>query len=268
MDTVERIINILNYIALRKEPSKVSEISQQLNITKSSVSRILSSLGKSQWVAQLPSDEYIMGDNMLELSLLVLSNIDLRRIALPYLHELNNTTTETVGLVLRVGYEDIVIDHVQSKNSIQHVLHEGIRSPLCIGATGKVILAHMEPTEIEEYINSLRKLSGFNEANKLAMNINVNKLTDELIEIKRNGYVICIGERTPVTAAIAAPIFQRDRVIASIVVTGPLPRFNEDLARSYSSLLTQTTKKISIRLGSYQEDLLRQKVTLNEMANY
>src|SRR4030042_4229191 len=97
MDGVNRITSILLYMVSHKPPYHVIEISNDLKITKSSTSRILSSLNKIQWVKQLENEEYEMGDKFIELCLTVVSGMDIRKISEPYLIKLNEITSETIG---------------------------------------------------------------------------------------------------------------------------------------------------------------------------
>lgn len=248
MDGEARLTSILDYMAKHKTPCRVTELSKQLRITKSSVCRTLMSLERLKWVVQLPSEEYVLGDKTLEFSLLVLSGIEIRSASLPYLEELNNITKETVGLIIRIDMEDICIDQVESENLVRHVLMLGSKHPLWTGATGKVILANMDDSEIEEVIGSLSKLGNVVLASGQLLDI--DKLKNELAEIRRTGYAISLGELTAMAVAVAAPIFERNKVVGSIAVTGPLPRFDEKLARSYGDLVVRTARNISMRLGS------------------
>lgn len=248
MDREERVTSILYYMAKRKTPCRVTEISKELRITKSSVCRVLMSLERLKWVTQLQSEEYVFGDKLLEFSSSVLSGVDVRNVSRPYLEELNYVTKETVGLSIRTGMEDICIDQIESKNLVRHVLKMGTGYPLWSGATGKAILANMNENEAEEVLSELSKVGEAVLAS--GQTIEIDKLKKELAEIRRCGYAVSTGERTSVTAAIAAPIFERNKVIGAIGVTGPLPRFDEELARSYSKLLIQAARNISIRLGS------------------
>jgi IclR family KDG regulon transcriptional repressor len=238
----------MNYMSNKKVPCRVTEISKKLGITKSSVSRILASLERLQWADQIVSEEYILGEKALEFSLSVLSGIDIRNISLPYLKELNNLTLETVGLIIRVDSEFICIDQIEGKNSVRHVLTIGSKQPLWKGCTGKAIMAYIEKEEIDSIISNLKNASPLLLAS--GQTFDPDKLLAELEEIKRTGFSISLGELTPVTAAIASPVFERNKVVGSIIITGPLPRFNEKLARSYSSALVQTARKISSKLGT------------------
>lgn len=248
MDRVERITSIIGLMAYRRAPWRVTELGSELKIDKSSISRILASLERKQWVKKLPSEEYVLGDRILELSLSVLSGINIRRVSLPYLYELNNQTRETVGLVIRVDFEDIVIDQVESQNSVRHVLNLGGRYPLWSGATGKAILANMEESEIEAVCSNLKKAGDLILAS--GVKLNIDKLREELATIRRQGYALSLGERTPITSAVAAPIFERNKVTGAVLASGPLPRFDELVAKKYSGFVIQAARNISLRLGS------------------
>ncbi len=248
MDRVERIASIIGLMAYHREPWRVTELGSELKIDKSSISRILASLEKKQWVKKLPNDTYVLGDRILELSLSVLSGVDIRRVSLSYLYELNNQTRETVALVIRVDFEDIVIDQVESQNSVRHVLNLGVRYPLWSGATGKAILANMEESEIEALFTRLKKAGDLILAS--GVKLNIDELREELVIVRRQGYAKSVGERTPVTSAVAAPIFERNKVTGAVLATGPLPRFDENVANNCSRLVIQAARNISLRLGS------------------
>jgi len=248
MDRVERITSIISLMAHRRVPWRVTELGSELKIDKSSISRILASLERKQWVKKLPNDAYVLGDGILEMSLSVISGIDIRRVSLPYLYELNNQTRETVGLAIRVDFEDIIIDQVESQNSVRHVLSLGVRYPLWSGATGKAILANMEESEIESICSRLKNAGDLILAS--GVKLNIDKFREELIIIRKQGYAISLGERTPITSAVAAPIFERSKVKGAILATGPLHRFDESVAKNCSRFVIQAAHNISMRLGS------------------
>lgn len=248
VDRVERITSIISLMAKSDGPCRVTELASVLTIDKSSISRILASLEKNQWVKKLPDDTYILGDKILEISLSVLSGINIRQVSLPYLYELNSQTRETAALALRVDFEDIIVDQVESQNSVRHVLNIGVRYPLWSGATGKAILAHIEESEIDEVIHLLERSTDSILAS--GEQLDTDNLREELAAIRKLGYAKSVGERTPVTSAIAAPVFERNKVAGAVLATGPLPRFNEQVIELCSKFVIQAAQNISLRLGS------------------
>lgn len=254
MDRIERVSKVLNYMASCKKPCGVSEISNKLKINKSSVSRILSSLNELQWVTQQPDDTYTLGIELLQLSLEVISDIGLKKVGLPLMHQLNIETGETTALFLRYGREDMCIDQSESQYPVKYVLPLGRKHPLWFGASGKTILANLTKTEIEEITRDLRKMGDL--VMPSGRILSIEKLVEELEKIRLQGFAISVGERAAYTTGVASPIFgQQNLVIGSILLTGPLPRFNEDLAQKYSQSVIQTAHKISIGLGSTLENI-------------
>ena len=79
----------------------------------------------------------------------------------------------------------------------------------------------------------------------------IEALLAELVEIRKQGFATGIGERNRGVCGVAAPIFDHSqKVVASLGVSGPLPRFNMELALQYGPLVKSEADKISTRLGA------------------
>lgn len=239
MDTVERVTAIISYLAAAGGRCGVTEISKKLRLSKSSVYRVLSSLESIQWVSQdAETRKYTSGTKLLELGLSFLSNIDLRRVSQQYLKELRNATGETSMLSLRVGLERMYIEQVPGRHEVQHLIELGRWIPLWCGAVSKAMLAYMEENEVEAVIDNLRESGVTVLASGQA--VDIDGLRTQLANIRRQGYAITLGERVAATIGVAAPIFgYNHRVVGAISVSGPLLRFNAELATRYAPLVTQ-----------------------------
>ena len=249
MDRVERVINILNYLASSGKPCGVTEIGKRLKLDKSSVSRVLSTLEKLKWAVKLPDSTYSLGDRPIEFGLSILSRVDLRKVSQPYLIEMNNTTHETCGLSIRIGIEDIYLDQVESTFPIRHVLPLGTRGPLWSGATGKAMLAYMDKGEVDEIIENLRKSGEVILAS--GKTLDVSELLEEIADVRKLGFAVTSGERSTAATAVASPIIDyNNKVIGCIGITGPLPRLSEEIARGFGPPVKQAAQNISIKLGS------------------
>jgi DNA-binding IclR family transcriptional regulator len=132
MEITKKVLSIMNLLAQR--PTGVTEISKQLGIGKSTVSRTLSALENEQWVAQdINTKKYKVSFKMIQLSLSILSRIDLRNISLPYMNELRRLTGETVILNIRVDLERVCIEHHYKRCVVQwnwvKLCHYGLAPP-------------------------------------------------------------------------------------------------------------------------------------------
>jgi DNA-binding IclR family transcriptional regulator len=250
LDKVERVVLVTELLIFSQVPCGVTEISRRLNIDKSSICRILTGLEKMQWVVQLPDGKYTINDRLLELSVKILSSLDIRKISLPFLIELNNKSNETTALVVRSGFHDICIEEIESRYSVRHVITLGKPFPLWSGwATGKVILANLDIKERDEMYKTVCE-TGFPDLTPDQIK-NIENLRAEMNEVKNSGYAITVSRHPPEAASVAAPIFDNsNRVIGGIQITGPLARFNKELAKNFSTDVIQAAKLISRRMGA------------------
>ena len=76
--------------------------------------------------------------------------------------------------------------------------------------------------------------------------INRQKLEEELVKIKAQGYGISHGEWLSEASGIAAPIFdQNGEVIAALAISGPTQRFSSEKIAQYIPEVTNVASLIS-----------------------
>ncbi|MBI4334420.1 MAG: IclR family transcriptional regulator [Chloroflexi bacterium] len=257
MNTVKRAAAVLSYLGGAGAPAGVTEISKVLHLSKGTVSRLLSDLDREEFVLQHPeTGKYTLGIKVLELGLLAQSRLDLRSASLPYMQQLRNATGETVTLTLRVGMDRMYIAQSPGTYEVRQVPELGRRFPLWAGGSGKVILANLEESEMEGIIDAIRK-SGIGTLASGQI-LDVERLKAELVEVRRQGFAVTVGERLPSFAGVAAPIFERDhKVIGSIAVGGPLPRFGPEAGTRVGPAVGEAARKISLHLGDLIPELAR-----------
>ena len=249
MDSTERVISIVSYLAADQKEHGITEICGHLKISKTTTHRILSTLQRMNWVSKdAGSRKFKIGPALTAIGLGVLYNLDVRRTSLPYLKSLHQATDETAVLTLRVGYERIYTEQVEGSHEVRMITGLGKRFPLWAGAHGKCILAFLEPEEIEEVMENLAN----SPAKILASGqlLEIDHLSKELVKIRKQGYATSLGERVVGAAAVAAPIFSKDNKVAgALSVAGPQHRFTADILKRYGSLVSQAAKNASIELG-------------------
>ena len=77
------------------------------------------------------------------------------------------------------------------------------------------------------------------------------KIKKRLGEILKRGYDINRGERELEVAAIAAPIFNHDRTVDTVLaVVGPVQRFSDERIPEILKNLLEATRNISKLLGA------------------
>jgi DNA-binding IclR family transcriptional regulator len=240
---VERALTVLE--ALKENVQGLSELSRSVSLPKATVLRILDTLVKYEYVTHNPeTHKYDLGIKILKMGMTVSERFDLKKVASPYLAHVWNVSEETVYLNIRNGDERLCIDCLNGRKSVRVVAYIGHSSPLHIAASGKAILAFLDPKEVEQYFRRAK-------FKKVAPGTidNADALRKDLEKIRERGYALSFEERMGDAKGASAPI--RDitgQVIASISITVPNSRTDEEFAL-YIRLVTEASKAISKRLG-------------------
>lgn len=248
MNTPERVVDILDVLASAGGACGISDISRQLGIGKNNVFRILTALECKGWVQQdEETKKYSLTGAMASVALRALSNLDIQKASLPYLRELQTITGETSALCIRVELERMFISSVPSEHEVRQIVSLGNRLNLWYGSGGKVMLAYLTHDEIDTVLQRFRESADTVPPTEET----ITALRVELVQIRQQGYATGIGQRNPAVCGVAAPIFNHDqKVVGSLGVSGPMPRFNLELAAKYSTLVKDQARKISTLLGA------------------
>jgi IclR family transcriptional regulator, acetate operon repressor len=250
MDTTERVIATVAFLARDREFHGVTEICTALGITKATAHRILSSLSRLNWVERDPRlRKYRMGVGATRIGLAMMSNFDLVTASAPYMFRLVELTKETVMLTMRVGLERMYLKQVPGIHEVRQTVELGKLYPLWNGAPGEAILAYLEESEINIVIDKLRdsRMKVLASGQVLV----VEELRKSLEEIREKGFAVSIGKRIPGAVAVAAPIFDfNSQVIGAVSIGGPSSRFTLEVAIQTGPSVSGAAKNISMRLGN------------------
>ena len=245
--SVAKALMILDMLALTHRGMSLGEIAKKLGAPKSTVHGLLSTLREYGYVEQSPLDGcYQLGIHLFELGMAVADNWDVRKVAAPYIERLLNEMQETVHLVVLDNGEVLYIDKRESNQSLRIVSKVGARLPAHCTGVGKVLLAHLPPTEIKKIIET----KGLCKYTKNTIT-NPDFLEKELQKIRRQGYAIDDEEIMDGLRCVAAPIKDhKGEVCAAISVSGPVVRLDGDKLRIAIDLVTETAEEISAALGN------------------
>jgi IclR family transcriptional regulator, KDG regulon repressor len=196
----------------------------------------------------LDTDRYKLGLKTLYWAEACLSDIQLRKIASPLLHELMGKVSETVHLVVFDKGEVVYIDKVESPHAIRMVSRIGSHMPAYSTAVGKAFLAYLPEDATQEAID--RGLHP-----RTANTITTQEvLFQHLEEVRRCGYAVDNEENEPQVRCVAAPIFDHtSQVVAAISISGPTIRMTTDMIEQLGQEVKRTAFNISKHLGYRQE---------------
>jgi DNA-binding IclR family transcriptional regulator len=133
---------------------------------------------------------------------------------------------ETVHLSVLQGDGIVIIDKVDCDNPVRVDTFVGLRAPLHCSATGKAILAFVEPLMVLRLLpQRLPRHTPATICDRLA-------LQRELSRVRRQGWAVNREEWRPGVCAAAVPVRDADfAVVAALSVTVPTSRFAEDVVQ-------------------------------------
>ncbi|WP_313885432.1 IclR family transcriptional regulator [Desulfallas sp. Bu1-1] len=246
VQSVERALTILEALGDSGGSMSINEISEQVGLHKSTVHRLLATLGTRGYVQQEPHTmRYKLGIKVLELSNQMLSGIDVWKEAVPYMRRLANTTGEAIHLAIINDYEVVYIEKVEGTSSIPMYSQIGKRAPAHCTAVGKVLLSSLANDEVR-FIISKKGLAAKTERTI----VDVNQFLKHLEEVRKCGFAIDDEEHEIGIRCVAAPIRDyRGQVIAALSITGSVNRLTRERISEMVNQVKETARSISRRLG-------------------
>jgi IclR family transcriptional regulator, KDG regulon repressor len=247
--SILKALDILDLFDDRHTELALVEISKTLNMPKPTAFRLLQTLESRGYVKKERYSDYDiryrLGLKLLELGNLVTEQLELRRVALPFMKDLRDLIDEVIHLVIIDHYEAIYIEKVEGLQALRLVTRIGKREPLHVGSGPKLLLAYQPVEFIEEYINNL----DFNQLNDRGA-LNRRELVAEIKEIQENGFAVSKGEQDPDTIGVSYPIFNyKGKMVASLAVSGPAIRFFGERGQHIQEQTKLFATKISQALG-------------------
>jgi IclR family transcriptional regulator, acetate operon repressor len=252
VSTIERATQVLFHFVETASPTLgVTEIANELGISKAVVHRILTSFCERDLVVSDPeSRRYSLGPAVLLLASAFRERLDIRSVAYASLQQLCVSTNETATLSIRHGWQRVYVDQVTPNREVKMTVPIGRQFPLHAGSSSKAFLAFLPEQEREEYLEeaALTAITSATITDRIA-------LRAELDLVRRQGYAISLGERQAGAGSAAAPVFDSDGPAAVLSLCGPLERFRDNLS-DHVELLLQTTRMLSARLGHRGESTI------------
>lgn len=246
--TVKKIQSVQRAIAILKcfdtnEELGLTEISNLVKLHKSTTAGIVNTLKSEKFLEQNEATGKLrLGFELFRISTNVKFN--LRKVCMPYLEELLNSTKETVNLVVRNEDNVIYVEKKESRHSMRICTSVGKSMPLYCTGVGKSILAFLKEDEIEEILNRTQFIQYTSKTI-----ISKAALMRQIIEIRNQGYAFDDEELEYGLVCVAVPILNdAGHPIAGISVSGPSMRMTPNAQSSIAKQLITTAKIIEKKI--------------------
>lgn len=245
--SVEKVFQIIEYMAEMRVPLKLQEISKGVGFPSSTALRLMTSLIGYGYIYQDEETlKYDLTIKFCKIGDAVKSTMNITKIIHPYMREISNQTGENVFFAIDQDMSLVYLDVVTGSHSQNQVFQRiGKVAPLHATGIGKILLTDYEESKLLKFIEQ-KGLAEFTE-NTLT---DIESLKAELEIIRENGYALDNQECELGICCISVPIYDyTGLVIGGISISGPITRINEDRFEEFLAVLHDVASKISNKLG-------------------
>lgn len=240
IQSIEIGVSILQLVAAAEKPLTITELAELSGTSKSKIYRYLNSFVRTGMLEKNQDLKYVLGRELLRLGLKASNDIKIVDIARPYLIHLKEKFNETSGLAVFGGDGPIFVSWEESVGPINIGIKVGSKVGITDSATGKAFASHLP--ESETYALIAKELANNPQA--------ISDFKATLADIRENGYSYTDDTIVQGISAVAAPIFDRNKVIVGVVcVVGLSNSINTAPDSELVIDLKQYGKQISQELG-------------------
>jgi IclR family acetate operon transcriptional repressor len=235
---LRKVRAVLDCFLPYNEPLSLTEVHRRTDLPISTTLRILRSLVEEGFLVH-PDGMYRLGVSLMRWSAAASNGLRAGHATGQVLNDLRDRTGETITLCVNDGLQRVCVAVAPSRQRVVHLVHVGDAVPLHGGAAGKVLLA-WDPAATHEVLrHGLSRLAERTITDP-------QRLTTELARVRRQGWATSQSETAIGTASVAAPVFDASgRVVAAVVLGGPVQRVNRKLLLDAVPAVTETARRLS-----------------------
>jgi len=246
VQSVDRALDILGCFKGQSIELGISEISERMQLSKSTVYGLVNTLLTKGYLEQNEQTKrYRLGIKLFELGTLVYNRMDLRNEAKVFCEELGSKYNTTVHLAAHYGDEIVYIDKVDAPEAVIVYSQTGKCAPMHCTGVGKAILAFLSDDELKHVFakGDFKKYTEHTITDR-------EELYCELRRIHSCGYAVDNEEIETGLRCIAAPIFNyMNQPVAAISVSAPTVRLPLEQIETIAKDVQYHALQISQRLG-------------------
>ena len=222
---LERAVALMQRLSDGASELSVAQLADRAGMPTSTAYRLLGELAGHGLVARSADGTVSLGPRLVALGRSAEAGLQARLVtpATPIMQRLAEETSETVLLTAPCGLEALALHVVEADVHSVRLSHAVLRrAPMHLGASGKVLAAHLEASERQRLIDA----------------VSVPGLAEALETIVSDGYVYTVAELDAGAAGVAAPILdRRGRLLAGLSIAGPAERIAADFQDGVTAVM-------------------------------
>lgn len=241
--TLAKGLQVLEALAQSKTGKGVTELSRELDLTKSNTFRLLQSLSVLGYVRSSEAKLYTPTMKVWQIGQTIIGHLDLPTLAAPQMQALSRETGETIYLAIPDGLSVVYIDKIDSTKPIRSWNPVGGSAPLhCVG-TGKALLAANYGDLREQIRGHLTKFTD-------RTITSIGRLDEDMAATESRGFAIDTGEfRERIYSFGAAIHLPNGQAIAALGVSVPDVNLAEGREASICESVSRAASAVSDALA-------------------
>lgn len=247
MKSIASGLEVLSLFKDARGPLGVTDVVEQLGLTKSHASRILSALRDGGYLVQDPQTRrYCVGIESFAIGNRFVAESPITRSALPVMRACSETTGHSVFVSVRDGAACRHILAFEGRHFEDTQWRVGVRLSLHATASGKTLVAFAPSAERRALVEEIPLPA------LTAMTIvDPQRWAAELEAVRMRGWAEARGETVPGLAACAVPVFaQQERLVAAFGVVAPAVALTPDNVPAVVAQLHASARRLSYSLGA------------------
>lgn len=231
---------ILDFLLHYDGAPTLADISKGLKRPKPTLLKILNTMELIGFVRKNEdTKQYSLGIALIPYAQKAISSFDIVETANPYLRKLRDLTQETVNLGVIRDNKIVLIQKLESPQSIKMQSQIGGTMPLYSSAMGKASLATYSQSKLIHYFNMVDLEAVTNQTIT-----NPQLLADELRIIQHDGYAVDDEENEKDVFCIGAVLYKNGHLYGAFSISTPKYRLSDEQKKEFISLLKKTQHSI------------------------
>lgn len=252
IQSLARAFSLLETIARNPAGISLTKLSSQVGLHNSTVFHLVRTMVTLGYVRQAEdSKRYRIGGPLFYLAAAALEEVELVGLVDPYVRELAIDTGETCHFAVQDGRQIVIVAKSEGVGVFRLSDRVGGTRPGYCTALGKVFLAALKPTELENYIHT-QEFKAYT-PNTIT---DPARLRKEIEKICAAGLAFDDTEYHAELRCVAVPVHDfTQQVIGAIGISGPVWRISLQSLRSRANAVAAAARRLSAELG-FREELL------------
>lgn len=245
IQSIERALDIMEAVAVYESGKSLTEISENVNLPKSTAFRIIATLMKRGYIDKTEAGNYKMGLKLIEDASYHINNLELQTEARPFVSEVTAHLGLTSYLGVLDGDQVVYVEKINTASAVKLYSQIGTRVHAYCSSLGKCMLANYSKEELEEIMKDCSFI-------KFTPNTisSMEELHKELAIVRSRGWALDDCEHEAGQRCIGAPIYDyKGDIIAAICANGDIHVLTDDRIEEVAEYVMKAAAEISRNLG-------------------